>query len=832
MRLEQRQGSVDLQQLDFDAGWCQPRRMQNERRWPTSGALLKSVWVSKKSVQLGLVAFFLLSLGTVIFRDFLFRDKLLLYRDIGSDSLNIQYPYFVHFSDYLRANGLPSWSFSVGMGQSLFPYVGSLLFDPVAWLPKHAIAYALVYQHLLKVFICGMLFFRFLELRALNFRAALLGAVLLSLSAYMCMGSCWINIGDEVVCAAFALFAVENALTRGRWFYLPLAVACFGLLSAFHLYLCALLLSLYVSGRLVELYGWKLGLNLRTCLRLAGIALIGVGFAAVVWLDGAANILNSPRGSGLNSYANKLWAFPVFGFEAPKHYLTAILRPFSNDLAGTGNYFRGWQNYLEAPISYCGLLCLLLVPQAFVGAERRQRILYGSLLLLVVAPVVFPWFRYLFWLFQGDYYRTLSLFSIVGTIALSMTALSRYTAQRSLNLWLLGITLLILLSVLYLRIDGIDFRLRKEAALLLLAYAGLLAVGRCLRCESVCTWLIIGLCAAELCYFDRITVAYRPTVTKQELKERIGYNDYTVDAVRDIKAADESFYRITKLYASGTAVHPSIFNDAMVFGYYGTMSYSSFNNLNYIRFLMAVGTIPQNPTELDTRWARGLVGRPVLSTFACEKYIFTPDPVPVEVDPTYESFHRYDKIYVFRNKLFLPFGLFYPRCIPEKMFLELPSPAKERALLRAAVLPDDEAAPDQLPRMSLAELQQSLEGFSLPEVVTAHRGTALRMRSFTQNRIEGTVRCDSSGILVFQTAFDPGWRAFVDGVRTPTFKADVGLLGVKLTPGEHSVEIRYSPPFLRLGAAITALSALILGVSFWRWPRISLPTNQEILPTS
>jgi hypothetical protein len=276
------------------------------------------------------VALFLLLLGTLVFRDFIFRDKLLLYKDIGSDSLNIYYPYFVHLSEYIRTIGLPSWSFNVGMGQSLFPYVSSLLFDPVIWLPKQAIAYALVYQHLLKVVLAGILFFKFLDLRGLRFRASFLGALLVSFSAYMCMGSCWTNIGDEVVCFAFVLFSVEHALARGRWIYVPLAGACLGLLTAFHLYLCALLLSLYVPARLFEVYGWKLVPSLRMCAQLGAVALIGVGLAAVVWLDGVAAILNSPRGSGVTSYATKLSSLPLFAFETQSHYLTAVLRSFWN----------------------------------------------------------------------------------------------------------------------------------------------------------------------------------------------------------------------------------------------------------------------------------------------------------------------------------------------------------------------------------------------------------------------------------------------------------------------------------------------------------------------
>src|SRR5262249_26841904 len=55
----------------------------------------------------------------------------------------------------------PSWSFYVGMGQSLFYFTGNLIWEPVIWLPREVIAHALVYQHLFKTLIAGLLFFRF-----------------------------------------------------------------------------------------------------------------------------------------------------------------------------------------------------------------------------------------------------------------------------------------------------------------------------------------------------------------------------------------------------------------------------------------------------------------------------------------------------------------------------------------------------------------------------------------------------------------------------------------------------------------------------------------------
>jgi hypothetical protein len=48
--------------------------------------------------------------GLILFRDFVFGNRVLLYKDIGSDSLNVFYPNYVLRSDYLRQVGTgPLW---------------------------------------------------------------------------------------------------------------------------------------------------------------------------------------------------------------------------------------------------------------------------------------------------------------------------------------------------------------------------------------------------------------------------------------------------------------------------------------------------------------------------------------------------------------------------------------------------------------------------------------------------------------------------------------------------------------------------------------------------
>jgi uncharacterized membrane protein YfhO len=774
-----------------------------------------------------MVGAILLLVAALIFRDFLFGDALLLYKDAGSDSINDYYPSFVHLSDYIRSQGYPSWSFYTGMGQDLSYLAGYLILEPVTWLPRTLIAQAFVFQHLAKVLIAGLLFFHFLRLRGLHPAASLLGSLLLSFSAYMCMGTCWYPLADEVVCFSGLLFATEIALKRGRWFVLAPVVALLGAIDAFHLYLGALFLLLYVPARLFGQYGWKPRTVLRISLLLAGSATLGAGLSAILTLPNLYAILNSPRGSGATSFAARLSSLPMFILESRLHYVTAALRPFANDILGTADAFRGWGNYLEAPLSYCGLLCLVIVPQVFVGARRRHQIVYGLFVVGLLLTTIFPWFRYLFWLFQGDYYRALSLFSVLGLITLSATAFSRHIEGRPLNLWLLALTTMVVVGAPYLPVNEIrsltDPELKRQAAIFLVCSAGLLGAGQWLRQTKITGWILVALVAFELILFDRITVSNRSTVSKQELKERVGYNDETKEALRDIKASDgSSFYRVTKLRSSSLGVLPGL-NDAMVFGYYGTSYYSSFNNRNYIDFLIAVEAIQPN-SEIATRYSIGLLNDPILSLFAGEKYALTDNPIPLQQAGQYEFMKRYDRDYLFRNARFLPLGLAFNRYIPRDIFLKLFPGEKAEVLLRAVVLLNQSEGEELgLSQIVLSDLEQETRSSSLAELVAARRKAALDLTGFQQTRIEGKVLLERKSVLVVQTPFDRGWHALQDGQAAAVLKADIGLLGVALDAGEHKVELSYRNPYLTAGMAVSLVSLLILAAAAWRWPRFRLP---------
>jgi uncharacterized membrane protein YfhO len=442
--------------------------------------------------------------------------------------------------------------------------------------------------------------------------------------------------------------------------------------------------------------------------------------------------------------------------------------------------------------------------------------LFAALLI----PTLLPWFRYLFWLFQGDYYRTYSLFSIFAVITLAMIVLSRYSEGQQLNLLLLATTSLALIAILNLPFYQalVNPMLKLWATILLLAYPILLTLGQILKHQNIAALLLVGLTIVELIMFDRITVLERKIVTKDELTQRVGYNDETIEAVRDVYADDQSFFRMTKLRPSTPSDFPSL-NDAMVFGYYGTTSYSSFNSVNYTNFLTVTGAIHPG-SETQTRWATGLADSALLSAFACEKYVLVDDPTRFPTDPYYERIRPYGKDVLYRNRLFLPLGLTYDRYIDEATFLQLPTGEKQEALLRSVVLTDQEKARARgLSRLTVSELEDDIRNRRLSDVFAERREAALHLTSFEETRVRGTIHLENNGFFLAQTPFDRGWHAVIDDQPAPVLPLDGGLLGVEVAKGDHSLDMHYTNPLLPGAAVITLVSLLLSILALWKWPQ-------------
>ncbi len=64
--------------------------------------------------------------------------------------------------------------------------------------------------------------------------------------------------------------------------------------------------------------------------------------------------------------------------------------------------------------------------------------------------------------------------------------------------------------------------------------------------------------------------------------------------------------------------------------------------------------------------------------------------------------------------------------------------------------------------------------------------------------------------LFSEIYYNKGWKAYIDGVEAPYFRADYVLRGMQLPAGEHTVEWRFKAPQWGLISTITAIASLLI----------------------
>ena len=77
-----------------------------------------------------------------------------------------------------------------------------------------------------------------------------------------------------------------------------------------------------------------------------------------------------------------------------------------------------------------------------------------------------------------------------------------------------------------------------------------------------------------------------------------------------------------------------------------------------------------------------------------------------------------------------------------------------------------------------------------------------------QTLIEGTVECDSPGFVMLSVPDEEGWTAYYDGKKVDYINADYGFIAVEVGVGKHDIKLKYSLPYFKMGALLSALGML------------------------
>lgn len=766
---------------------------------------------SRFGIYIFLVSFILIA--TVIYKDFLFGKYVFLFKDIGSDSYNGDFTKLTLLADYWKREGVPSWSFQQGMGQSIYPY----WFDPFTFLlillGKDSIANGMIYINVLQLIIGGLFFYLFLKTRQLSQYVAVLGGLLYAFCGYSVIGSTWqlTAFGLEIVYAPFLLFAIEKYISQRQWYFIPLAIGLISIHIPFNLYLYTILIIIYYTVRFNEENEWNFLKWFMGLFTIGVVSVLGVGMGAFMFGSNLIQMFESPRGSGEFAYTNTLTSQPVLAIADSLQRQTSFARLFSTNMVGHADAFRGWSNYMEAASVYAGIISLVAAPQVFHFANKKEKIVYGALAGLCLLVMLFPYFRYTFWLFTGDYYRTLGLFIAFVLLYFNAKAIHQIIVKKELNLWVLLGTIILLFLMIFVVIDGqnLNKSIRTAVVFLIIIYGGVLFLLSKNGLQNLGLIILLALTIGELIFISSTTVNRRSPATKQEITEAgDGFNDATIEAVKYIKNIDKStFYRLDKDYASGTSIHAST-NDSKVQDYYGTRSYNSFNQLNYIRFLKEMEQIPAND-ESFTRWTPGLANNAFLQSSSSVKYFLSKAPNSAYlIGRGFDSLTTFNDVKVWRNKYALPLGFCYDKYITQAEAKKLGTLYRTISTMQAAIVENDIKSLQK----TVIDTTRNLD-FALYQSFRDNlKKDTLQITKFSDNEITGKIEVNAPKLLYFSIPLDKGWKATVDGKETEIQRVHFGMMGILLDKGKHEVSLTFSQPYLGITKLISIASLALYGL--------------------
>ncbi len=759
----------------------------------------------------------LLLVGTFILWDYLTFQYVLLFKDkTSSDTVNIFYPQSYHAINYIWTEGIPKWSFNAGLGVNLYP--AGLSFNPISWvnilLGSEGLAYRIAYNQLFHVIITGILFYFFLRVTGVSSYISIVGSLLMAYSGYAMIGVTWYGHLSGILYAVFLLVAFEYLFSKNKWWLFPFP---FLFMINTKLYFNGVFLLLYFLFRYFSTYSWQPKRFLTYTLKMGGLGILGIMLSAPFWGATAYKFLNSARVVGEATRINELRSRSLFYMEDASHYVTAILRLFSNDLLGTAHDFKGWYNYLEAPIFYCGLITLLLVPQIFIFLSKRLKLIYGAFLGFWILLVAIPYFRYSFYLFAGDFYKhALSFFIPFTLLFFGLQALSYVNDQkRQIHSTLLLATLVVLLALLfypYASVEGvIDSSLRLFIALMLVVYTLLLLVWQMPAYRLYAQIGLIVLITFEVAWMGNISVNNREPFTGKEFSGHNGYSDSTLEALDFLNSADTSFYRVTKFYSSSPSAAYGL-NDAMVQDYYSSTIYRSQNNSNYIRFLKEVDAIPKIDKDFS-KWVGGLSVNVILQGFGSIKYMLRKEDDKDYPEKFYAPLRDFSDVKLYRNSCYIPFGFCYDRYFSLDDLRALPNlNEKARSLFHGVVLNEETLQKSKgLKALDIQSLP-SMTRQAIWDEAARRSANALNVTHQSQNQIVGNISLTSPQLMFFSIPYHRGWSAKVNGQRAELLKVNIGFMGLMLDPGEHHIELSYTPVFYYEGWCIFLLGLLIFGL--------------------
>lgn len=791
-----------------------------------------------------------------LFYRFVFNGSILIGTSVLSDLTRANLPVYIGLYDDLR-EGFSLWSWKMGIGTSWATHF-DVMFDPFTYIVfiagRNSIATMFVWVMIAKIILSGLFFSFYLDEFNVSYPSNFVSSFLYAFNGYLLIMGSNFALGTIMVYLPIVLLVIEKYVNKHAH---PIALfILFFLCSAYsyyYTYQLIIVIFFYIVFRMMILGYCNRQSILTVLCPILFIEFLGVCAAAVVLLPQIQLVMSSGRMSSPDVEMTHAMFIPQL-----KAVITIIARMLFNNSLGTNYYsnYVGYMDYFSFASNGACIIPVLALQYLLNISDSKKKHIITLIIVFCVIVITIPFFSLFMnafgtinyrWYFiinslimmlasfgidsivkNGGLYRrtfafsVLCIYAFIFIIEFFLISTSRITSTEALyeNSTRRVLKLVLMFTVIWVLIlsaDLITQYIKRKGSKKIISIIG--------RIGSFCVICLL--------FVDTLINYYYYYNIDEQLwdisKNGMVYlaDDYSV--IQSIRSEDDSFYRIEKSFSAFESTEGiDSDNDALAQNYYGTSSYNSLNNNNYLRFVQSMGvfttvpiesivddyaskgTDPQSLTGQELNYINGFGKSTDYYRFAILNYLgvkyYIANDKNIAVPEYFDIVRKEHGFVIYKNNAAYPLAFHKTKAISESDFMELDDSLKDYVLLNYAILDDQD-----LEYCYTRIMEFPVNYIPVISDIPGYNSSTV-IKSFRQDHFTCDINCFQDGVITITIPYDKNWNVIMDGEPIDPIMVDLGMIGIPAQNGTHYIECYYDSSIIKYGAYISMVAILTMGV--------------------
>lgn len=721
------------------------------------------------------------------------------------DFISQQLPFYEHANEVVRSGGLLGWDWGTDLGSS---FMGSYAFyltgSPFFWLsvllPQKWVLFAIPWLLSLKHGIAAVTAYGYIRRFVKSKEAAVIGGLLYAFSGFQVFNIFFNHFQDVTAFFPLLLISLEELVNNNRRGWFAACTALMATISYFffagQVVFCMLYFFIRVNCR-------DFRIDLKKMAALAMEAVIGVCIAGIVLMPAAlAVIANSRVSQGLFGQSIVLYNDKTRILRIIQSFFMIPDAPARPNLLQTN----------KAQWSSIGGYLPLFSMAGVITFMREKKKHWATLLTWICILCAFvPILNSAFYMLNGSYYARWYYMPI-----LIMAMMTAYALDNRELRWKPGVIACIVMLIVFgsmaffpTKDDNDNTVFFKFAANYPYFYVVLAMCFLCwLGLYFVSVWRREGKPYLRNAIVLTTAACMVCTGTVVWFGKAIGYNakDYRSMAIHgkenltiSYETDEADFFRVD--------ISENYDNYPMFWGLSSMRCFQSVVNPSIMDFYESIGITRDVASRPDT-------SHYTLWGLFSVKYYFDrlADDLPERDFPGFSLRNEENGFRIYENDYYIPPGFTYDYYVTEEALEGVSDSVRERLLIRALVLDDEQVQRYGDILSDAGNLPLSLSKNDYLTECEKHRAEACEDFSYDSKGFSAAISLETPKLVFFSVPYESGWTATVNGVPVEVEQVSNGFMAIRCEAGNNQIVFHYELPGLKWGALLTIAGLVLLGL--------------------